>query len=216
MIVIYAVILLGNSGAVTFHSSLLKCKKSEKLVTFDLKDNNLSNDGWTLVTRSDKYKSSPQRFISSEKNFVIEKLPYDPSVKSLTPITDTCPPPVVLANSSIFLENNSVPGIPINIFANNSSSSNISTGDTDSPMDKSGTTDDNSNNNDDASELSSIGSCDEDDNNNNSNGRPAVGLETGAPSIKSDFKIAFNQNIPIHRDGKGLENVKEMLKLLYR
>ena len=83
-------------------------------------------------------------------------------------------------------------------------------------MDESGTTDDDSNNNDDASELSSIGSYDEDDNNENNNGRPAVGLETGAPSIKSDFKIAFNQNVPNHRDGKGLENVKEMLELLYR
>ena len=72
-------------------------------------------------------------------------------------------------------------------------------------MEVSGTNHDNSNNNDyNASELSLIDSYDE-DNNNNNNGRITKSLKTGEPSIKSEFDIVFNQNVPIHRDGKGLK-----------
>ena len=219
-------LLYGLSSSVSAaHSSgshlslpLLQRKKSKKLVTLDLKDNNPTNDEWTLVTRSGKHNSSPQRFISSTNNFLIEKLPYNPSVKSLTPITDARPPPVVLAKLLIFPENNSVLGIPINNFAgNNSSSSNIPTGDTPAPMEVSGTNDDDNNNNDNnASELISIGSYNKDDNNNNNNGQLTMSLQNGEPSIESEFKIAFNQNVPIHRDGNRLENVKEILELLYQ
>ena len=209
--------VIRNTGSLgkSRNTSLITCKKHDKKVEFVLPEDD--PEGWQVVKRGGKHDNK-NRFIFSQKNFEIQNLDDDPTVKSFTPVNNTNPPSAPVATSQDFLSA-SILGVPIQKFSgeNNSASNNNLKNDDDETMVPSDNKGEDNNPNDDGSEYGSTGSWNNDNEDDDKKNKNEIGVQIAnndEPNVESNFRIAYNQNDWKHKGGKGYNNVRIMFEAL--